>query len=262
MSINIRAKQDMSFMFSSLGSGAASVAGSNFLADYASIKNGSYAKLMKAYYGGHASSAVKSVAKSSTEKTKNKTEAKTSEETKAYKKVESAADGLKEAADALFSTGSKSVFAQKDITTKDENGVETTTKGYDTEKIYKAVNNFVGKYNAVIQATDDVESDAVSRRTGNMMNATASNLKSLLAVGISINKDGTLELDKDTFMKSEMTTVKSLFSGNGSYGYQVSAQASLIGYAAGREMNNGSFYTTKGTYSTNFSSGNLFSSSL
>ncbi len=260
MSINIQAKQDVSFLFSSLGSGAASVAGSNFLADYASIKNGSYAKLMKAYYGGNASSAVKSVAKSST--TKTNSNVKTSEENKAYSKVQSSADGLKDAADALYATGSKSVFEQKDITTKDENGVETTTKGYDTEKIYKAVNNFVSNYNAVIQATEDVESDAVGRRTGNMMNATASNLKSLLAIGISINKDGTLELDKDTFMKSEMTTVKSLFSGNGSYGYQVSAQASLISYAAGRETNSGSFYTTKGTYSTNYSSGNLFSSML
>lgn len=261
MSINIREKQDFSFMFSSLGSGAASVAGSNFLADYASIKNGSYGKLMKAYYGGHASSAAKSIAKSSTTE-KTKSNVKDSKETKAYSKVQSAADGLKDAADALFSTGSKSVFAQKDVTTKDENGVETTTKAYDTEKIYKAVNNFVSNYNAVIQATDDVDSDAVSRRTGNMMNATASNLKSLLSVGISINKDGTLDLDKDTFMKSEMSTVKSLFSGNGSYGYQVSAQASMIGYAASREANNGSFYTTKGTYSTNYSSGNLFNSSL
>ena len=48
MSINIQAKPDMSFLLSSLGSGAAGVAVSNFLSDYASIKNGSYGKLMKA----------------------------------------------------------------------------------------------------------------------------------------------------------------------------------------------------------------------
>ena len=50
MNINVRARTDVSFLFSSLGSGAAGVGGSNFLSDYASIKNGSYAKLMKAYY--------------------------------------------------------------------------------------------------------------------------------------------------------------------------------------------------------------------
>ncbi len=256
MSINIKAKPDMSFMFSSLGSGAANVAGSNFLSDYASIKNGSYAKLMKAYYGGHASSAVKSAAKGSMERTKATEQTK--EDKKAYSKVQTSADGLKDAADALLSTGSKSVFAQKDITTKDENGKEITEKGYDTEGIYKAVSNFVTNYNAVIQSTDDADNDTISKRTGNMMNATASNLKSLLAIGININKDGTLDLDKNTFMKSEMSTVKSLFSGNGSYGYRVSAQASLIGYAANREVNQGKLYNTKGTYSTNFSSGNLF----
>ena len=256
MSINIQAKRDVSFLFSSLGSGASSVAGSNFLADYASIKNGSYAKLMKAYYGGHASDSVKSMARNSNS-SKSKTMPKTSEESKAYAKVQSTTDALKESADALLS---KSMFTKKDVTTKDENGAETTKKEYDTEGIYKAVNSFVNNYNAVIKAADETDSDAVARRTGTMMNDTAKNLKTLLSVGISVNSDGTLDLDKGTFMKSEMSTVQSLFQGSGSYGYRVSAQASMINYAAGREVNNGSFYTTKGTYSTNYSSGNLFNS--
>ena len=38
MSINIQAKTNVSYLFSSLGNGASGVAGSNFLADYASIK--------------------------------------------------------------------------------------------------------------------------------------------------------------------------------------------------------------------------------
>jgi len=261
MSINIKARQDVSFLFSSLGSGAAGVAGSNFLADYASIKNGSYAKLMKAYYGGNASSAVKSVAKDSTSSKSGTTStAKTSEESKAYAKVQSTSDALKESADALLKNGSTSVFAQKDITTKDENGVESTQKGYDTEAIYKAVNSFVNNYNSVIQAVDDTDSDTVARRAGTMMKDTASNLKSLLSIGISINSDGTLDLDKNTFMESEMTTAKSLFNGTGSYGYRVSSQASMINYAADREVNNGSLYNMKGYYSTNYSSGNLFNS--
>lgn len=260
--MSIQPKSDYSFLFSGLGSGASGVAGSNFLADYASIKNGSYGKLMKAYYGGHADKVVKSAAKSSVDKVKSSTGAKTSEETKAYAKVQSASDALKDSADALLASGPKSVFAQKDITTKDENGVETTEKGYDVEGIYKAVNSFVNSYNSLVKATDAADSDAISRRTGNMLNAAAGNLKSLLAAGISINNDGTLDLDKSTFMKAEMSTVKSLFQGSGSFGYRVSAQASLINYAAGREANNGNFYTTKGTYSTNFSSGNLFSSTL
>ena len=260
MSINIQAKPDMSFLFSSLGSGAAGVAGSNFLSDYASIKNGSYGKLMKAYFGGSANSSVKSIAKnSSADKTGGTgTTALSKEDTKAYNKVQTSTDALKNSADALLATGSKSVFAKKDITTKDENGVETTVKDYDRDAIYSAVNSFVTNYNALVTATDKVDDNAVERRTATMLNETTSNLKSLLAVGISINGDGTLSLDKDDFMKSEMTTVKSLFNGNGSYAYKVSTQASMINYAAENAVSKGYSYTAAGKYGTGLGTGNLY----
>lgn len=251
MSINIQAKADVSFLFSSLGSGAAGVANSNFLSDYASIKNGSYAKLMKAYYSESASDSVKTIAKSS----KTASKALTSEESKAYAKVQTNSDALKESADALLS---RSLFEKKDITTKDENGVETTVKGYDTDAIYKAVNSFVTSYNSVINATGETDDSTVARRVTNMTNETASNQKSLSRIGISVNIDGTLSLDKDTFMKADMSKVKSLFNGNGSYGYQVSAQASLINYAADHAVSKGSSYSVNGSYSSSFSNGNLF----
>lgn len=258
MSANIRPKQDISWMLSSLGSGAAGVAGSNFLADYASIKNGSYGKLMKAYYGSNVSSSVKSAAQKSVNSYTGKKTAVTSEESKAYAKVQSSADGLKEAADKLLKGGTDSVFAQKSVTVKDENGVEKTTKEYDVDKIYGAVNSFVSNYNSVLQAVDKTESDTVMRRVSSMMSATTGHLKSLLAVGISVNSDGTLELDKKSFMEADMETAKRLFNGTGSYAYSVSAQASMINYAADREASKGSMYTTKGTYGANYNNGNLY----
>lgn len=253
MSINIQAKTDVTYLFSSLGSGASGVAGSNFLADYASIKNGSYAKLMKAYYSENASDTVKSVAKNSNSTAKT---ALSKEESKAYAKVQTTSDALKESADALLD---KSLFAQKDITTKDSDGTETTVKGYDTDAIYSAVNSFVKDYNSVVAAAKDTDDSTLTRRVTNMGNATASNTKALSAVGITVNEDGTLSLDKDTFEKADMSKVKSLFNGSGTYGYQVSAQASLINYAADNVINRGSTYTTSGSYNLNFSSGNLFS---
>ena len=45
-----------------------------------------------------------------------------------------------------------SVFKEKDITTKDENGVGKTTKGYDTDAIYKAVSASADDYNSVLSA--------------------------------------------------------------------------------------------------------------
>ncbi|MGN0167219.1 MAG: flagellar filament capping protein FliD [Acetatifactor sp.] len=254
MSINVHAKTDVSYLFSSLGSGAAGVAGSNLLADYASIKNGSYAKLMKAYYSENTSDSVKSVAKSSNISASGTYLSK--EESRKYAQVQTTSDALKESADALLE---KSLFTQKDITVKNEDGTETTEKGYDTDAIYKAVNSFVTNYNATVKAAAETDDSSVSRRTANMENATVSNTKALARVGITVGEDGTLSLDKDTFEKADMSKVKSLFNGNGSYGYQVSAQASLINYAADNVINKGSTYTGNGSYSANFSNGNLFS---
>lgn len=254
MSINIQSKTDYSFLFSGLGTGAAGVSGSNFLADYASIKNGSYGKLMKAYYGVNSSDSVKKLA-GNTMKNQVSQEEKT-----ALTKVQTTTDALKESADVLLENGSKSVFAQKDITSKDENGVEKTTKGYDVEGIYKAVNDFVTNYNSVIKAAEASEKEAVVNKTTSLANSTFANIKMLNKIGITMNEDSTLSVDKDTFTKADMGTVKTLFNGNGSYGYRASAQASLINFSADREATRNSTYTVSGTLNNAYTSGNLFNS--
>lgn len=254
MSINIMGKTNYSFLFSGLNTGSSSGANLNFLSDYASIKNGSYGKLMKAYYNEAGNSAVNKLAGSTNKNTVTKAE-KT-----ALSKVQTATDALKESADILLENGSKSVFAQKDITTKDKNGVETTVKGYDTDAIYKAVNNYVSDYNSVINAANDSENDKVITKASSLATSTYSNRNLLSKIGVTINEDSTLSIDKDTFMKADMATVKSLFNGNGSYGYRASAQASLINLAADREATRNNTYTLSGTLNTAYNSGNLFDS--
>ena len=169
MSINIQAKTNYSFLFSGLSSSASNALSGNWLADYASIKNGSYGKLMKAYYGKE-NTASKTAASDITKKDTTKETAK-----KALAKVETATDALKESADTLLATGKNDLFAQKDITTKDENGIETTTKGYDTSAIYNAVNSFVKNYNSVMAAVDDVSDTTVNNRTVSLGNTTIAN---------------------------------------------------------------------------------------
>lgn len=250
MSINIQAKTNYSFLFSGLSSSASNAVSGNWLADYASIKNGSYGKLMKAYYAkdsGDSKTAASTIAKKDTAK-------------KALAKVETTTDALKESADALLATGKNDLFAQKDITTKDENGIETTTKGYDTSAIYNAVNSFVTNYNSVMAAVDDVSDTTVNNRTESLGNTTIANSKQLAKIGITMKNDGTLSLDKDAFMKADMSTVKSLFQGNGSYGYRVSAQSSMINFAADHASTRSSLYTGTAGYTGLYNAGNLFSS--
>jgi hypothetical protein len=264
MSINIQAKNDYSYLFSSLSTSSSSSSSglSSFLSDYASIKNGSYGKLMKAYYSSDASDEVKSLASSSTSSTSttSSTSSLTSAETKAYTEVQSTTDDLKESADTLLATGTKSVFNKKDITTTDENGVESTEKGYDTSAIYSAVSSFIKDYNSVINAADSVDDTTISNRVANMESTTSTYSSSLKELGITINDDNTLSIDKDTFKAADMDKAKSLFNGSGSYAYSVSASASMINYNADYALTKSSTYTTSGSYSSTYNLGSLYSS--
>lgn len=254
MAINIQSKNDYSYLFSNLGTKSSGGANLNFLSDYAAIKNGSYGKLMKAYYSMDSSKEVSKLA------SKNNASTATEEEKKELAKVQSSTDALKETADKLLETGKNSVFNKKEITTKDEKGVETTAEGYDAEAIYKAVSSFVKDYNAVINAADASGNDRVTDKATSMANATYSNLTTLNKLGITMNEDATLSIDKDTFLKADMNTAKTMFNETGSYGYRVSAQASIINFTADNEASKSSIYTTGGRVSNLYSSGNLFNS--
>lgn len=239
MAINIMAKTDYSMLFSSLGSsrsGSGSAANLNFLSDYAAIKNGSYGKLMRAYYTENKSSdEVSSVVK-------NKNTAISEDDAKTLATMQSATDALKESADALLEDGKNSVF-----------------KEADTEKIYKAVDQFVKDYNSVLDASDKVNSTNVLGKVSRMVTATAAFEKSLATVGITINDNNSLSVNKDTFLKADVDKVKELFHKTGSFGYGTSAQASFINFAADVEANRANTYGANGSYTNNFNTGNIFS---
>lgn len=245
--INISAKTDYSYLFSSLGTSSSSSSSSSlsWLSDYASIKNGSYHKLLKAYYAKQSSSAD-STSSTDTKKTTAYADATTT----ALNKMETSSDALKDSADALLATGSKSLFAEKDITTTDANGVKTTSKGIDTDALYKAVNSFVNDYNSVITASADVTDSTVGNRVSYLKSITNSNSKALSEIGITIGEDNTLKLDKDTFQAADTSKVEEVFQGAGSYGYQVSAQSSMINYSTNSAINSTSLYTSSGSYSS------------
>lgn len=260
INFNLNTRTDYSYLFSSLNqnnNSSNSLAGlTSLLTDYSSIKTGSYGKLLKAYYAEEGNSELKSL----TQKKDTTSDMVTKEDAKKLNKVQTATDTLKESADALMETGSKSLFKQKDITTKDANGVETTEKGYDTAAIYKAVSAFAEDYNAVLDAANTADNSTVTNRINTMNNNTMANAKALNKLGITVGEDGKLSVDKDTFMKADMGSAKSLFNGTGSYGYQVSAQAALINFSAEREASKAATYTVNGNYNSTLNTGNLYNS--
>lgn len=230
-------KTDYSYLFQSLSGGNSNL---NFLADYASIKNGSYGKLMKAYYAKDSqnSKEVSSIVESK----RNLSVSKDSTET--LEKVKSSSESLKSAADQLTDTGTDSVF-QKGQT-----------------EIYQAADEFVNQYNKLVKDAAGASSDSITKRVDTLKLMTDSNEKLLGQVGITIGEDGTLAVDKDTFMKADQSTLKTLFNGNHSYAARVSSQASFIDSAVKQETAKSNTYTGNGTYSDPYHTGNLFSSYL
>lgn len=241
MNINLSGlKQDYSFLFSSMNSSKSSSSNlftSINLSDYNSIKTGTYGKLLKAYY-------KKVDTDDSTDTTSKKKSATTTEDSsvKELKEIQTEANALRDSAAALMQRGSKSVF-------KDE----------DMEKVYTAVSDFVKDYNTVIEKGEESGSKAIVKGAEGLVNLAGDYEKELNQMGITIDKDNKLAIDKDTFMKTDISKVKELFNGQNSFSYLTSMRAISIGNTAYSESNKSSLYTGNGSYST-LSTGDLFNS--
>lgn len=235
---------DYSELFDSLSNTSSQKSSSsNFLADYASIKNGSYAKLTKAYYNKNSGS--NAVA-----------EEGVSDRVKSNTEVQTHADALKSSANSLVN--SKTLFTKK-VETKDNDG--NTTTDYDYNKIYKVLKSFVDDYNSVIKAGGESDNNSVLRNTLSMTRMTKENKNLLEDVGITINDDNTLSIDEEAVKKANINDLKSLFGGVGSYADSIATKASNISYKAAYENNRLSNYTGSGAYSTVGSVGNIYDSS-
>lgn len=241
----LQLKNDCSYLFSSLQSSGSSASSLNallgsttLLSDYASIKNGSYGKLMKAYYADPTGeSSVSSIVKQSVSTSEDSSQT--------LKDIQSSTDALKDASDALLSKDSDSVFASDDM-----------------DKIYDAVSTFVKEYNTTIGSLEDVNNSTLQKRAESLMNLPTTNSNLLKKVGITIQGDNTLALDEETFKAASTSTIKNLFHGSGSFAYQVSAQSSLTNYTATQQASKANTYTNNATFGSTYSSGDLFSAYL
>lgn len=218
---NYNTKTDYSYLFPNATDGIN-------LTDYAMIKNGSYGKLVKAYYAKQ-----------------EENDAVASEDaTKKSSQMKAAADSLKQSAAAL---GSASLWEKKKTVTKDEvTGAETETEDYDWDAITKAVDAFVKDYNAVISLAGDSDTKDVLRNAAWMTGMTDTMEKLLSNAGISVGDNNKLSLDEEALKKANINTLKTLFTGHGSFADKVASKAGTIGNAAARVAGT---YNNRGTYS-------------
>lgn len=215
-------------------------------AEYSSITSGSYSKLIKAYYAKYGTDSTDGVSSSDSDSTATKTT------------IKGSANELYKAANALVTTGKDSVFKKIDIKNEEDG---TTTKGYDTDKIYKAVSSLVDAYNSLVKNSTDSKDNAVLRQTLHMVNSASANGSLLNDIGIKIGTDNTLTLDEETFKSADMNKVKTLFNGSDSFGAKIQSAASSIYLNVNNSLGDSNSYTAAGTLGS-YSTGNILDSLL
>ena len=225
---------DYSYLFGNVSSNSKNSASSNLLgidlAEYSSITRGSYSKLVKAYY-------------QKAEKTSSDNSV-SSEDKVTQTTMKGNAKELYDAVDALVTSGKDSLFKKIDV--KDEETGDTS-KGYDTDKIYKAVNSFVEAYNSMVKSSTDSSDNAVLRQTLHMVNSVSANGSLLGEIGIKVGADNQLSIDEEAFKNADMNTVKTLFSGNNSLGGKIQSAASNIYVRNANALSESGTYTVSGT---------------
>lgn len=198
----------------------------NMLSDYASIKNGSYGKLLKATYAKNSSSANSSGSTAKTnnvldkilEEKKNPTVSKETQE--ANSALSSNLSSLKTSLGAL----------QKDSTFED--GTDGTTA---KDKVASAVKSYVENYNNTVKSAKESTLAGATSNVASMMKATSANADKLKELGINVQSDGTLLLDEKKLKEADVNAVHEVFDANEvtSYGSTVGSRIRFAGYSTG-----------------------------
>ena len=242
--ISMYDSSSVSTLFSSLGSSKSTGSGlfGINLSEYASIRSGSYGKLMRSYFS---MDSTKGTSKSD-DSTKNTIEdlatttSTSKDSTKTLAAIESDAKELTDSAKALYTRSNNKVF------TKDSGG------SYDTDKIYKAVKRFADDYNSMLDTAGKSSTNRISRSVSSMKNETSYNEKPLKEIGITVDeKTGRLSVDETTFKSADTEKIKNLFNGTGSYAYSVATKAAMTESYAKSEAAKSNTYTKNGTYNYN-----------
>ncbi|WP_408070651.1 flagellar filament capping protein FliD [Butyrivibrio sp. JL13D10] len=259
MGINVN--MDYSTLFGSLpGQGSSNnlMSGlSSMLSDYSSIRNGSYGKLVSAYYkkiGNENTDSADKEEKASRTRNDNITDKSKAAEKKQYSAISSNAKSVASDIEKLTKTGDDSVYGKSWQTVKDENGEDTKVYDYNTSKVTNAVSAFVKDYNTLVSSASDVSDLTTSTRADYLSKITKSYKNELSSIGISVNDNGKLSLDKDKLKEAGPEAVQNLFTQKAGFGYKVSQAATSLETSATRAASSSSTYSRSGLTNTDFSS--------
>lgn len=230
ISINVPAsKPDYSSLFSSVGSAAGNAASSNWLGDYAMIKSGSYGKLLKAYYAEAKSDSTGQSSSTATTSKRSRTSNVLDKilEEKKHPKVSKEAQEANSKLTSGLSTLKTSVSALQ----SDKTYTDTANGQSAADKVVSAVKSYVSNYNDVVSAAKNSTLANKTAYVANMMSTTAANADKLAEIGITVNSNGTIDLNEAKLKEAGTSKVQELFSSKDimSYGSTVGSRLQFAG---------------------------------
>ena len=199
------------------------------LGDYNSIKNGTYGKLMKKYYGTTVSSST------SGDGTKTKGSSgileKILEEKrnpKVSQEAEKANSTLTSSVGLLKNAVSTLQKADTFEDQKENNNGSTSSTGM--EKTVSALRISVASYNDALTASKRSTMTNVASNIAGIMKSTDANAQKLKEIGLTKNNDGTLNFNEKLLSEDELDKVKEHFSGDDamSYGSAVASRLNRV----------------------------------
>ncbi len=106
---------------------------------------------------------------------------------------------------------------------KDLRGLDYNKKIEESEKdeLDKQVQAYVNTYNNYFDSTSELDHEEVDRVLSKLKKMTKSKKEELEAIGIKMQSNGRLKVDKDTLEKASSHKIGSIFSGKSEYGMQV-----------------------------------------
>ena len=224
--IDVGNKQDYSYLFQSLSSSSGGMGNLNFLSDYASIRNGSYGKLLKTYYAKKQDSGTEGSSSQSRSGDVLDRILEEKKNPKVSKDVQEANANLT----AGLSTMRTSVSALQNSQTYTD-----TENGRSAEdKVASAMKTFVSDYNNVLKAARGSTLSNKTAYVANMMSSTAANADKLSEIGVTVNRDGTLSLSAEKLKATDVSKVQELFSSDDimSYGSVIASRLQFAGAAS------------------------------
>lgn len=142
---------------------------------------------------------------------KRKTNTANKEKKSEYEKLGTAAEQLQKKAELFAASEKSSLF-------------EEAVKSGNNQKIYTNAEKFVENYNETVKSLQSASDPLGSYYYKMLKENTAENKEMLGEIGITIAKDGTLNLDKDKLKAANLETVEKVFGASGTF----SARAAFL----------------------------------